>query len=70
MSTSKSGSSAQEPHDRLHQTDANLALTSTISKPNMQKLLKAISLIILDQIEEDSSVMEKSKQDEDWYVFC
>eukprot|EP00386_Alphamonas_edax_P011865 GDKI01037297.1.p2 GENE.GDKI01037297.1~~GDKI01037297.1.p2 ORF type:complete len:256 (-),score=95.61 GDKI01037297.1:584-1351(-) len=56
--------------DRLHQTDMNqMNLTSTISKPNMHKLIKAISLILLDQIEEDAGLLTKIKQDEDWCVF-
>uniref|UniRef100_A0A0G4GAJ6 Cyclin N-terminal domain-containing protein n=1 Tax=Chromera velia CCMP2878 TaxID=1169474 RepID=A0A0G4GAJ6_9ALVE len=56
--------------DRLAATEnKDLMLTSTISKPNMTKLIKAISLILLDQIEEDESLAQKLKADEDWTLF-
>ena len=64
----QASSSTKDDEDRLAQTDGNMLVTSTITRPNMQKLIRAISYILLDQIEEDASLVHKMKQDEDWSV--
>eukprot|EP00742_Colponemidia_sp_Colp-10_P004789 GILJ01005109.1.p1 GENE.GILJ01005109.1~~GILJ01005109.1.p1 ORF type:complete len:277 (-),score=25.67 GILJ01005109.1:64-840(-) len=55
--------------DRKSNTTSSIYVSSTISAPNVQNLIRAVSTILHDQIQEDETVGTRVQTHEDLFVF-